>query len=415
MTKTILKRLVASLTVLMLCVLTAVSQAGSEINPTMHILADTSGLDLTEAKITFNTAQRLVTQEFGASLANDSSFYCMIHILRWKNFGTQTPANTNAPSPAKLPAIDLQNWYTYNANEKDNFEGVRIFGSRNVGFLYVHLNVLGSNNVAGGARADLDNQGFTTSNRGRTGRAVDSGVVIQEFQHFNYTWEEKEKLPKLAADAGELLGFLAQSEANARFTEQPIVLFGSSSKSLPLKYRTSDITVKMIQLIDQGASQTDKSQISAQTYDNEGRSRFDISLGVPVTRVKELTFDASDNTVRSRNTDRQHVYAFMNIFIKPIDTKGLRVNSTPHLMVGVPISGKPLDSPFVGLGYGYNKIQVFAGAVFNRERRPSSLNAGAAATQNQLQSDLKSIYKPKFMVGLNFPLKQIINVLSPKK
>ena len=210
------------------------------------------------------------------------------------------------------------------------------FGSRNVGFLYVHLNALGSNSVSAVAKVDVDNQGFTTSNKGRTGRAVDSGLVIQEFQYFNYTWEEKEKLPKLAADAALLAGFLAQGAPNAKFDEQPIVLFRSSSKSLPLKHRTSDITVKMIQLVDQGVGQTDKNQLSAQTYDNEGRARFDISLGVPVTKVRELTFDASDNTVRSRNTDRQHVYAFMNIFLKPIDTKGLRVNSTPHLMIGVP-------------------------------------------------------------------------------
>lgn len=403
---------IGELSIVIGCSVAVMAQAGSEINPSMHILTNTSGITVADAKITYDAAQRLVQQEF-PTLVNDPSFYCMIHVVRWKNFRTQAPAN--APGPVRSPAIDQQNWYTYNVKEKDNFEGVRIFGSRNVGFLYVHLNVRGSDgsNLTAAEKGQLASLPSITTDRGNTGVRLDNGFVVQEFQRLNYTWEEKEKLPKLASDLSQLIGFIAQGAGP--FAETEIALYGSSQKPLPLKYRTSDITVKMIQLIDQGLGEIEKNQISAQTYDNEGRSRFDISLGVPVTKVKELQFDASDNTVRSRNTDRQHVYAFMNIFVKPVDTKGVKVNNFPHFMVGVPISGKPLDSPFVGVGYGFNKIQVFTGAVFNRQRRPSTLTTGDTATQNQLESDLKNVYKPKFMVGLNFPLKQIIDALSKKK
>jgi hypothetical protein len=403
----------SGLSILICCSVTVMAQAGSEINPSMHIVTNMSGITVADAKITYDAARQFVQQEFG-NLADDPSFYCMIHVMRWKNFGPQPAANTSAPGNVQPPGIDLQNWYTYNVNEKDRFEGVRIFGSRNVGFLYVHVNVRGND----GSTLTQPERGLLGSptavtDRGHTPIPLDNGFVVQEFQRFNYTWEEKEKLPKLASDLSQLLGFIA--EGAGVLPEAVIALYGSSQKPLPLKYRTSDITVKMIQLIDEGMGNIEKNQISAQTYDNEGRTRFDISLGVPVTKVKELKFDASDNTVRSKNTDKQHVYAFMNIFVKPVDTKGVTVNSFPHFMVGVPITGKPLDSPFVGMGYGFNKIQVFTGVVINREKRPSTLMTGDTATQNQLESDFKYVYKPRFMVGLNFPLKQIIDALSSKK
>ena len=406
--------------------LTAVAQSGADTNPTLHLLSDTQGIDVKEAKITFEAAQALVTKEFPTQ-ANDSTFYCMIHVMRWKNFGSQGEnrnAATSAPAPVRMPSIDVQNWYTYNKDEKKNFEGIRIYGSRNVGFLYVHINARGNLNLSAAAASKLANPGkndlpFLISNLGRRGTPVEAGIVVNEFTQFNYTWEEKSKLPKLATDARQLLGFLTAQggpeKPPADFTEETVNLYGSSSKAFPLKYKTSDITVKLVQLIDQGAGQVDTNQISAQTYDNEGRTRFDLSLGIPVTRVKELTFNASDNTVRSSKTDRQHVYAFMNIFLRPIDTKGLKVNSTPHLLFGLPITGKPLDSPFIGGAYGYNKIQVFAGVVFNRERRPASLKIGDTATPGQLESDLTPRYKPKFMMGINFPVKQIVEALSSKK
>src|ERR1043165_8548688 len=374
--------LAASLTVTLLLCACAYAQAGSEINPTIHLLTNQagieSGIDKSQAKITFEAAQALVALEF-PTLVRDPSFYCIIHVMRWKGIAADVKdKNTNAPAPVKMPAIDLQNWYTYNVNEKKNFEGVRIFGSKNVGFLYLHINARGEPNLSGNARATLDtlasiatkqqsgvkldqaeqdtlSEGkFLRSAKGREGVLIDGGVSVKEYTEFNYTWEEKEKLPKLAADAGQLLGLLTaqggpvEKKPRVDFTEQPILLYGSSSKALPLKYKTSDITVKMIQLIDMLAGDVDKNQISAQTYDNEGRARpydnegrarFDLSLGVPVTRVKELTFNASDNTVRSSKTDKQHLYAFMNIFIKKIDTKGLKVNTTPQFRLGLPITG----------------------------------------------------------------------------
>lgn len=166
---------------------------------------------------------------------------------------------------------------------------------------------------------------------------------------------------------------------------------------------------------DAGLGESQNDQISARTYDNEGRSRFDLSLALPLNRVNQLEFSAENNTVQAREIDKQKLYAFLNVFPVPIDTKGLSVNTTPHLVVGVPISGKPLDSPFIGVGYGFNKVQFFAGSVLNRTREPRSLSTGATATPSQLETDLRTRYKAKFMMGVNMPVRQVIDALKPKK
>lgn len=103
----------------------------------------------------------------------------------------------------------------------------------------------------------------------------------------------------------------------------------------------------------------------------------------------------------------QPTYGFLNLFLSPkgVDTKGEEFYKTPHLVFGVPISGKPLDRPFAGLGLGFYKPKVkfnlFAGVVFNRVREPQTLGNGQTATEAQLQSDLHTRRVRKFVFGIN--------------
>lgn len=395
---------------------TAVSQAGANINPSVKVLTNSAGVDTNNATISFSAAQALVNSEFPAS-TSDSSFYCIIHVLKWKRGTTEKPI------------IDLQNWYTYNPDEEDRFEGLRIFGSKNVGFLYIHLNVPGSPTItseqtrqfSANEAAQAVGRREIRSNLCRVGVEVGTGagagIAVRRYTEFNYTWEEKSKLPKLASDAAALFNFLTAQGTDADpcnvFREEAIILYGASPAPLSLKHKTSDITVKLFLLNETGTGQNE--QISTQTYDNEGRSRFDLSLALPVNRVNELEFSAENNTVGARKIDKQKLYAFLNIFPVPIDTKGLELNRVPHLVVGVPITGKPLDNPFIGVGYGFNKVQFFVGTVFNRVREPQTLSTGAAATPAQLEADLRPRYRSKFMMGINMPVRQVIDALKPKK
>jgi hypothetical protein len=84
----------------------------------------------------------------------------------------------------------------------------------------------------------------------------------------------------------------------------------------------------------------------------------------------------------------------------------------------VPISGKPLDRPMVGLGMGFYKTKVkfniFAGPVFNRVREPRTLQTGDVATDAALQSDLRTRWVTKFIFGINMPVRQFVKALGGK-
>jgi len=157
----------------------------------------------------------------------------------------------------------------------------------------------------------------------------------------------------------------------------------------------------------------------SKTYDNEGRTHWDVAIGLPAKNLTELQFNAEDNTVRTKEVSRQNAYGFLNIFPVPVDLKADRYPMMPHFVFGLPISGKPLDRPFAGAGLGVNlfklKFDVFVGGVFNRVQEPKTLVEGQTATQSQLESDLKSKRVTKFMFGISIPVKQFTSLISGKK
>lgn len=184
------------------------SQAGANINPSLKILETSTGVNPNDATITFGAAQALVSSEFPTQ-ALDRSFYCMIHVLKWKGGNTDKPI------------IEVQNWYTYNMREKDRFQGVRIFGSRNVGFLYIHLNVPGAPAVPTERQQQLLSDRFLTSNLDRQAIGVSGGLALRQYTKFNYTWEEKAKLPELVSDAGAIFNLVTQSRTTHPLWRKP--------------------------------------------------------------------------------------------------------------------------------------------------------------------------------------------------
>jgi hypothetical protein len=83
--------------------------------------------------------------------------------------------------------------------------------------------------------------------------------------------------------------------------------------------------------------------------------------------------------------------------------------------MGVALTSKPLDRLFLGGGIGLNKVQIFAGAAWNKVEAPQTLAVGSAATPSQLSADSRSRYQAKFLVGLNLPLRQVLDALKEKK
>jgi hypothetical protein len=116
-----------------------------------------------------------------------------------------------------------------------------------------------------------------------------------------------------------------------------------------------------------------------QTITDEGLYHWDVSIAVPITGYKETVFD-SNNALMPKSVTRTNAYAMLDIapwgedFVKP------QLFGIPHLMTGLPLSGKVFNKPFVGgLGeeVGLTKLlpfsaRLFAGVVYNKEFRGAS-------------------------------------------
>ena len=330
--------------------------------------------------------------------------YIVIHVIKWPEMDPSArPGN-----PAKYEA-EKEKWFLYRnldkTGDKPNFvlqEGTRIYGHERVAVLVVHLT----------ARDGWD---------------------------IKYTVDVKTKTPAPVQNALTLASIILGGDNKAsglNRTDRPSYWGG---KLLLIKDLPADIAVASniiflppanIQagMAAQGeeVQQTQQPKQYSKTFDNEGRYHWDVSVGLPVKGFKEVKYDAENGQVTAREVNRQNAYGFLNIFLNPngVDTKGYEHSykefyKTTHLVVGVPISGKPLDRPMVGLGFGFYKpsfkFNLFGGAVFNRVREPRTLATGEAATPADLEGDLVTRRVTKFIFGFNIPVKQFADALKPKK
>ncbi|MCC7052070.1 MAG: hypothetical protein IT355_02305 [Gemmatimonadaceae bacterium] len=177
----------------------------------------------------------------------------------------------------------------------------------------------------------------------------------------------------------------------------------------------SDIVTHLTIPSKPGATDGDASEVSKQTFDNEGLSHWNVSVGIPTARVNQLEYNAADGTVRTKQVDKQGLVGMLNLSFVPMDTKNMRRQLIPSLVLGAGISSRPLDRLVVGLASGVSLAQVFAGVQFTRTQVPDSLRLGNAATPAQLAENLRAKYEPAFTFGLVFPTRQILERLTAKK
>lgn len=386
------------------------------INDPLQELTDATGIDMNSGKITGNkqneVARALIERTLGSAVLSDPNFYCIIHIVKWQ-WGGQTLS--------KDPVVASQNWYVYHKATKyeetgwgsKKFEGTRIYGSKNIGLLYIYLNAPSTTeadiNANELAKADLAQRksarvvgGKTVVKLGNT-----NNFVVQDYLRIAYKVAVTKKLPAPVQNARTLLGILqAETPQVTLEVRNNVNLWGGRVMTLtPLP---ADISVQaFLATLDGG-----QNEIGKQTYDNEQRYHYDFSAGIPAQGVKELQFNADNNTVGPRKIERQNVYAFLDLYPVATDTKGLGFMKFPGLIFGLPIKGKPFDHPVAGINFGLNRVKLFGGVVFNRVREPATLGAGDTATPSELEADLRTRYVRKFIWGVNVPLRQVKDALK---
>ena len=155
---------------------------------------------------------------------------------------------------------------------------------------------------------------------------------------------------------------------------------------------------------------------SVGAYNDEQLYWWDASIGIPVHKLRDLSYSSSDNTVVATQVDKQSAYAMFNLMLYPADLSDLKSNLWPRILVGFPLASNPWDQLFAGGAIGlplkpFRNFQLFAGATFNRSKQPATLAAGTTATDAQLQNDLRIHTKPKLTFGVNVPVKSVLDRL----
>jgi hypothetical protein len=388
-------------------------------------------------------------------LLNDPNFYCIIHVVKWRD--------------AKDPTVQAHNWYVFRGgsgapNQRD-FENKRIYGSSNVGVLYVHivpkldkapaiaaastafiatfgeswntpegrdsalkeLTTAPSDTAkAATARREITDSALladiktflarekardlydtscfgaqATDNHQRSFAKAGDTCFVKDFLDVAYRVEVTRKLPAPVQSALGLVFSAQTGQGPLKLATVPGQIW--SGRVLNIRHAPSDITV-------QGTLTTSNSsvEIGKTTFDNEGLYRWDISVGIPVKATKELVYDSTSQGVTPKVVEKQNVYALFNFFFKAIDVKGGKAQWIPHPVVGMGITGKPADRTMVGGALGIHKVQGFAGCAFNRVQRET---AAATATQ---PAKLEFGYDKKFIFGINLPVRQVLDIWKKK-
>ena len=157
---------------------------------------------------------------------------------------------------------------------------------------------------------------------------------------------------------------------------------------------------------------------------NEGLYWWDVSIGIPFKGISQLQFNStSTGQVTPKTVSKSSAYGFLVLAPWKEDIVSPPSLGIPHVLIGVPLSGKVFNSPFVGLGETFNLsklpgigtklskivpfgIRFYAGLVENKQFGPPP-SSGNSATPYRWIGHLQ--------YGIEFSVRDIANKLSAAK
>lgn len=321
----------------------------------------------------------MIADSIGTSATNFANGdYLIVHFIRWKPLSAENKSEPDREIWALFEAKSSGANVTWNPiDDPKNAEifSTRIFGHKRVAVLLMHLD--------------------TPTNWDVKYKVSITRKTPIPFQHAQEL-------------AGAILGGGPVQRAKVKN------IWGA--RMMIVKYTASDIIVKVNAITGNAGRPIEQTKEFAKKFDNEGRYRWDITVGLPVQSVRELSFKSEGNQVVGQAKEKQSVYGFLNLYPWAVDLKSEGFYTRPHLVLGVPLASKPLHRPFVGLGTGVFKspikFNIFAGMVFLRQRVPRTLAEGDTATAADLDADLRTRWVRKFMFGINLPVSQIKDAIK---
>jgi hypothetical protein len=375
-------------------------------------------------KCTPAQVRRLVQETLGLDLQgkNAKSTYVALHFV---DYGSGPRAK---PTDA---------WYLYHSKDSkwsfQKFAAQRIYGSPTVLFIFVHSHAQGlksdtllklSADQLKGLKTGAPPSGtekLCAEDTKSEFQLLTNGALALDYK-VRYDVAVVKRTPANVADLLsilKILGISAQGKevCDARATES-VTFWGSGvieNVGLP-----SDVSIAGL-AANKGDAIKDADRVAKQigsvgAFNDEQLYWWDASIGIPVHKIKDLQYSESDSTVVASQVDKQSAYAMFNLMLHPVDLSDPKSNVWPRILVGFPLSSSPWDSLFAGAGIGIpwkpvRNFQFFAGATFNRNKQPQTLEAGAMATDAQLQNDLRIHITPKLTIGINVPVKSVLDKL----
>ncbi|HYP08119.1 MAG TPA: hypothetical protein VER03_17940 [Bryobacteraceae bacterium] len=250
----------------------------------------------------------------------------------------------------------------------------RIFGSRRIALVFVHLNAItAATEPAEDRYADVSY------------RAIVQG--------------------KLPINVSRLLGILDLAGAlQSKALDRTVAYMGLgvlNDVAVP-----SDVTVFGV---DISGTEPPRLIASPKKYDNEGKYFWDVSLAVPVNKISLVEYSEENRTYFPKQINKQSVYALINIYPWLVDIKGGRLQYIlPRAVAGFGLTGRPGENFLLGGSWGIQELQFFVGSGFANQR---ALIPGA---DPNLGTSYQQRYASRLTYGLNIPIIGAVNWAKAK-
>jgi hypothetical protein len=235
---------------------------------------------------------RAALREAGRDTDIGDDFACLIHLVRW------TKASEDSGHTRQI--VQSSRWYLYDSASDwtgDHFVGSRIFGRSSIWILSVQLNVLTSD------VAQLQPVYDVKATAKKPAQIVSLTSLLELV------------IPKTAAPAG----------TDKTTPPAPVHGWGIEPFDVPA---VSDVLVSATMALDASNTNGNGNGGSAHgislgdpiTLDNEGKTWWDASVGVPLRGKKDLEFDDS-GSASPRTISKSTAFALLNLFVRPVDLK----------------------------------------------------------------------------------------------
>jgi hypothetical protein len=154
---------------------------------------------------------------------------------------------------------------------------------------------------------------------------------------------------------------------------------------------------------------------------NEGLHWWDVSVGIPFKTINQLSYaSSSSGQVTPTTESKKTAYGFVALAPWNEDFLSPPSLGIPHILVGVPLSGKVFDFPFVGAGETFNLSKVPGIGSKLAKVVPFSIRFYSGLVENKTFGTASDGGTPphrwigKLQYGIEFSVRDVANKLTGK-